>query len=151
MIWSLLEAERTLIDVWRRPKTSRLTHLYHSTINFAVVHNAAFPPWRRHVMPWSSGPACNTRATMISFKGRRNRIDDPRPVGTCKIGDDESAVLDSRLRVRALGGLRVFDPSIMLTITSAYTNAPTIMIAENAADMICADRGSDLVAISTSA
>src|SRR6516225_6730380 len=78
MIWSLLEAERTLIDVWRRPKTSRLTHLYHSTINFAVVHNAAFPPWRRHVMPWSSGPACNTRATMISFKGRRNRIDDAR-------------------------------------------------------------------------
>jgi choline dehydrogenase-like flavoprotein len=51
----------------------------------------------------------------------------------------------------ALGGLRVFDPSIMLTITSAYTNATTIMIAENAADMICADRGSDLVAISTSA
>jgi len=88
---------------------------------------------------------------MISFKGRRNRIDDPRPVGTCKIGDDESAVLDSRLRVRALGGLRVFDPSIMLTITSAYTNAPTIMIAENAADMICADRGSNLVANSTSA
>src|SRR6516162_9675864 len=79
MIWSLLEAERTLIDVWRRPKTSRLTHLYHSTINFAVVHNAAFPPWRRHVMPWSSDPACNTRATMISFKGRRNRIDDSAP------------------------------------------------------------------------
>jgi choline dehydrogenase-like flavoprotein len=100
-------------------------------------------------MPWSSGPACNTRATMISFKGRRNRIDDPHPVGTCKIGDDESAVLDSRLRVRAL--CRVFDPSIMLTITSAYTNAPTIMIAENAADMICPDRGSDLVANSTSA
>jgi choline dehydrogenase len=79
-------------------------------------------------MPWSSGPACNTRATMISFKGRRNRIDDPHPVGTCKIGDDESAVLDSRLRVRAL--CRVFDPSIMLTITSAYTNAPTISCRE---------------------
>ena len=77
---------------------------------------------------------------MISFKGRRNRIDDPHPVGTCKMGDDESAVLDS-----------LFDPSIMLTITSAYTNAPTIMIAENAADMICADRGSNLVANSTSA
>ena len=67
------------------------------------------------------------------------------------MGDDESAVLDSRLRVRALGGLRVFDPSIMLTITSAYTNAPTIMIAENAANMICADRGSNLIANSTSA
>jgi len=58
-------------------------------------------------------------------------------------------VLDSRLRVRALGGLRVFDPSISWTITSACTNAPTIMIAENAEDMICADRGSDLVANST--
>jgi choline dehydrogenase len=58
------------------------------------------------------------------------------PVGTCRMGVDEEAVVDAQLRVRGISGLRVVDASVFPSIVGGNTNAPVVMVAERATDLI---------------
>ena len=69
---------------------------------------------------------------------RNNAETTYHPVGTCKMGSDPMAVVDDQLRVHGMAGLRVADASIMPTLTSGNTNAPSIMIGEKASRMVLA-------------
>lgn len=83
------------------------------------------------------GPAAQGEAAIAAFI-RRKAESIYHPVGTCRMGDDRDAeaVVDARLRVRGVEGLRVADASVMPTLIGGNTNAPSIMIGERAADLI---------------
>ncbi|KAG1536782.1 hypothetical protein G6F50_014988 [Rhizopus delemar] len=91
---------------------------------------------------WLPGPASQTAAQLRAAAGKIGTTIF-HPVGTCAMGKDadSGAVVDARLRVFGLEGLRIADASIMPLITSGNTNSPTIMIAERAADMMREDAG----------
>ena len=87
---------------------------------------------RKEVLP---GAAIQSGAQLIAdIRQRAETI--YHPVGSCRMGADADAVVDARLCVRGIAGLRVIDASIMPTLPAGNTNAPTMVIAENAADMI---------------
>jgi len=81
------------------------------------------------------GPACTSDDEIDSYMSRFISS-HYHPVGTCKMGTDDMAVVDPALRVHGLKGLRVIDASIMPKLVGANTNAPTIMIGEKGADLI---------------
>jgi len=93
------------------------------------------PLVRREVKP---GPEAADDAALLEFC-RNHGATIFHPSGTCKMGRDSMAVLDERLRVRGVGRLRVVDCSAMPTLVSGNTNAPVVMMAEKAVDMIRAD------------
>lgn len=96
-----------------------------------------FAQWRgRSIFPDAE---TRTDADLRNFI-RRKAETIYHPVGTCRMGTDESAVVDPELRVHGVEGLRVIDASVMPTLVSGNTNAPVIMIAEKAADMILGRR-----------
>jgi choline dehydrogenase-like flavoprotein len=76
----------------------------------------------------------NDQAIVNALRERSDTI--YHPVGTCKMGNDEMAVVDSELKVKGVKNLRVVDASIMPTLVGGNTNAPSMMIGEKAADMI---------------
>jgi choline dehydrogenase len=84
---------------------------------------------------FAPGPQVVADAELVDFV-TRNAETTYHPVGTCKMGSDAAAVVDDNLRVRGISGLRVADASIMPTLTSGNTNAPSIMIGEKAARMV---------------
>jgi choline dehydrogenase len=101
-----------------------------------VSEQPSFKPLVRYeVFP---GPDCKSDEDFMRFARERGTTVF-HPVGTCKMGSDAAAVVDSRLRVHGIGGLRVVDASVMPNLVSGNTNAPTIMIAEKASDMIRVD------------
>jgi choline dehydrogenase len=84
------------------------------------------------------GPEAQSDAEIVAYL-RATAVANLHPVGSCRMGSDETCVVDPQLRVRGVEGLRIADASIMPTLPAGNTNAPSIMIGEKASAMILAD------------
>ena len=87
---------------------------------------------------WKPGPQAESDAELFKAAGDLGTTIF-HPVGTCRMGSDATSVVDDRLRVHGIAGLRVIDASIMPRITSGNTNAPVYVIAEHGARMLIED------------
>jgi choline dehydrogenase len=114
-------------------ETDRQTVVAGMKIARRIAGNAALDPYRAYEM--NPGEDCRSDEELLQFAKQYGQT-AYHVVGTCKMGNDPRAVVDDRLQVHGLSGLRVVDASIMPTLTSGNTNAPVIMIAEKAADMV---------------
>jgi choline dehydrogenase len=102
----------------------------------AIAGSPAMRPYvKREVKP---GPDAASDADLLAFC-RDNGATIFHPTGTCRMGSDPLAVVDARLRVHGVAGLRVIDCSAMPTLVSGNTNAPAVMMAEKAVDLIRED------------
>jgi choline dehydrogenase len=124
-------AEPPLIDPGYLAETADLTRLVAGVRTaLALFDTAALSP---HV----AGPMQPRRhETDLSAFVRARAETLYHPVGTCRMGTDQDSVVDPQLRVRGVTGLRVVDASVMPMIIRGHTNAPTVMIAEKAAELI---------------
>jgi len=102
-------------------------------LSIRILEDPAFAGYRGE--EFAPGKSVRTDDELKSFIRAACRT-AYHPVGTCRMGNDAQAVVDAELRVHGMEALRVVDASIMPTIIGGNTNAPTIMIAEKAADMI---------------
>ena len=105
-------------------------------IGRGIIEHPTMDKYR--VAELNPGADCTTDEDLLEFC-RSTCQTAYHPVGTCKMGHDNMAVVDDRLRVHGIDGLRVIDASIMPTMASGNTNAPTIMIAEKGADLVLED------------
>jgi choline dehydrogenase len=93
----------------------------------------------REVRP---GPQAQSDEALLAHIGKLGAT-SYHPIGTCKMGSDPMAVVDAELRVHGVAGLRVADASVMPTMVSSNTNAPSFMIGERCADFILREAGSN--------
>jgi choline dehydrogenase len=101
-----------------------------------ILHAPALKPYV--VDEYDPGPKVATDADLLSYARQRGST-IYHPTSTCRMGNDALAVVDQSLKVRGIEGLRVVDGSVMPDLVSGNTNAPIIMIAEKASDMILGD------------
>ncbi|MCD0453412.1 GMC family oxidoreductase N-terminal domain-containing protein [Actinocorallia sp. API 0066] len=102
----------------------------------SIVANPALDPYRAHELV--PGPDVRSDDELLDY-ARRHGDTSYHPVGTCRMGADPMAVVDHRLRVHGVAGLRVVDASVMPSMVSGNTNAAAMMIGERGADLVLAD------------